>query len=357
MNVKIKLVISAVIIAGVIASSLLYSNPVFTFSNNNNSSGSSSNILRIGYFPILNHAQAVIGLGNGDFQKALGTNIVVKPQIFDSGPSLIEALFANQIDVAFVGPNPTINGYIVSDGKALKIISGASSGGTVFVVRNDSGIQSTRDFANRKFASPQLGNTQDVALRTYLLENGYKTKENGGTVQVISAKSSDIFTSMLKKQIDGAWVPEPWGAKLVKEANARIFLDERILWPGGKFATALIISRTDYLHDNPEIIMKLLAVHVDETNWINHNKAEAMQVFNTELKKLTGHTIIKDELEQASSRIDFTYDPLKQSLFKSAKDAFKIGFLKKPPNLVGIYDLTLLNEVLNQKGFAKISEG
>jgi len=361
MTAKIKLVISAVIIAGVIASSLLYTNPVLTISNNNNnnnnSTGTSSNILRIGYFPILNHAQAVIGLGNGDFQKALGANIVVKPQIFDSGPSLIEALFANQIDVAYIGPYPTINGYIVSDGKALKIISGASSGDAVFVVRNDSGIQSAKDFANRKFASPQLGNTQDVALRKYLLENGYKTKENGGNVQVISATSSDIFTLMLKKQIDGAWVPEPWGAKLVKEANARIFLDERILWPGGKFVTALVISRTDYLHDNQDIIMKLLAVHVDETNWIIHHKAEAMQAFNTQLKKLTGHTIATEELQQASSRIDFTYDPLKQSLFKSANDAFEIGFLKKPPNLVGIYDLTLLNKVLNQKGLARISDG
>jgi len=359
MNAKIKLLVATLIITAVSASSLLYSNnPVLTLSNNNsnNSIGTSSHILRIGYFPILNHAQAVIGLGNGDFQKALGSSIIVKTQIFDSGPSLIEALFANQIDVAFAGPNPTINGYIVSDGKALKIISGASSGGAVFVVRNDSGIESTKDFANRKFASPQLGNTQDVALRKYLFENGYKTKENGGNVEVISAKSSDIFTLMLKKQVDGAWVPEPWGAKLVKEANARIFLDERILWPGGKFVTALIISRTNYLHDNPDIVMKLLAALVDETNWINNHNAKAMQAFNIELKKLTGHTIANEELQQAFSRIEFTYDPLKQSLFKSAKDAFEIGFLKKQPNLVGIYDLTLLNNVLNQKGLARISE-
>jgi len=360
MNAKIKLLVATLIITAVSASSLLYSNnPVLTLSNNNsnNSIGTSSHILRIGYFPILNHAQAVIGLGNGDFQKALGSSIIVKTQIFDSGPSLIEALFANQIDVAFAGPNPTINGYIVSDGKALKIISGASSGGAVFVVRNDSGIESTKDFANRKFASPQLGNTQDVALRKYLFENGYKTKENGGNVEVISAKSSDIFTLMLKKQIDGAWVPEPWGAKLVKEANARVFLDERILWPGGKFVTALIISRTNYLHDNPDIVMKLLAAHVDETNWINNHNAKAMQAFNIELKKLTGHTISNEELRQAFSRIEFTYEPLKQSLFNSAKDAFEIGFLKKQPNLVGIYDLTLLNSVLNQKGLARISEG
>jgi NitT/TauT family transport system substrate-binding protein len=353
---KLKLVIAAAILSVVIGVSIFYANPASTVNskNNNQTAGLSSNILRIGYFPILNHAQAVIGFGSGDFQRAMGSGITVKTQIFGSGPSTMEALFANQIDVAYIGPNPTINGYIVSNGGALKIISGASSGGAVFVVRNDSGIHSTKDFSNRIFASPQLGNTQDVALRKYLLENGYKTKENGGNVEVVSAGLLDIFSLMLKKQIDGAWVPEPWGEKLVKEANGKIFLDERVLWPGGKFVTANIISRTDYLRDNPDIIMKLLAAHVEETNWISHNKAAAIQAFNTELKKLTGNTIRDEELQQAWSRIEFTYDPIEQSLFKSAIDAYEIGFLKKQPNLGGIYDLIPLNKVLEKKGLPVI---
>jgi NitT/TauT family transport system substrate-binding protein len=305
--------------------------------------------LRIGYFPILNHAQAVIGLAKGDFQKAVGKEITIKPEVFGSGSSLIEALFANQIDLAYVGSNPTINGYVVSDGKALKIISGASSGGTVFVVRNDSGIKSIKDFENKRFATPQVGNTQDVALRKYLLQNGYKTKDEGGNVEVISAQISDIFTLMLTKQIDGAWVPEPWGTKLVKEANARIFLDERVLWPQGKYITANIIARTDYLRDNPETVKRFLGAHIDETNWINSHKSEAMDIFNSQLRALTGHIINPDELKQAWSRIEFTYDPLKPTLLKSANDSLKIGFLRTPPNLTGIYDLTLLNTVLEQK--------
>ena len=161
------------------------------------------------------------------FQKDLGDNVEVKTFVFNAGPSAMEALFAKQIDVTYVGPNPAINAYVVSQGKDLRIISGASSGGAVFVVRNDSGIQSTKDFTNKKFASPQLGNTQDVALRKYLLNNGYKTKENGGNVEVVPAKPADILTLMLKKEIDGAWVPEPWGARLIKEANARLFLDAK----------------------------------------------------------------------------------------------------------------------------------
>src|ERR671919_358728 len=211
------------------------------FSSGTNMQASEQKTLRIGYFPNINHAQAVIGLGRGDFQKALGDNVEVTTQIFNAGPSAIEALFASQIDVVYIGPNPAINGYVQSNGEALRIISGAASGGAVFVVRNDSGINSPQDLANKKFSSPQLGNTQDVALRKYLLDNGYKTKENGGNVEVVYAKPSDILTLILKKEIDGAWVPEPWGARLIKEANARIFLDERDLWPPkGQFVTSNI---------------------------------------------------------------------------------------------------------------------
>jgi NitT/TauT family transport system substrate-binding protein len=351
MNPKLKFAIAGAIIAGVIAVSLVSNSDSF-FSLNNKST--TANVVRIGYFPNINHAQAVIGLGTGDFQKELG-DVKVETQIFNAGPSAIEALFANQIDVAYVGPNPAINGYIKSDGEALRIISGTTSGGAVFVVRNDVEINSVDDFSGKKFSSPQLGNTQDVALRAYLLANGYKTTENGGNVQVIPAKNPDILTLMIKKEIDGAWVPEPWGAKLVKETNSRIFLDERDLWPQGKFVTAHIISSTKYLQNHPQVIKKLLAAHVEKTQWINQNKEESLQVFNSELEKITGKTIPQDELEEAFSRMDITYDPIKESLFQSANDAFDIGFLGDTvPDLSGIYDLKLLNEVLEEKGLETI---
>jgi NitT/TauT family transport system substrate-binding protein len=353
MDAKISLGISAAIIIGVVLSSIFYnSNPI---SASNNTSGATSNALRIGYFPNLNHAQAVIGLNSGDFKKTFSKDgITVQSTVFNAGPTLIEALFANQIDVAYVGPNPAINGYVVSGGKDLKIISGASSGGAVFVVRNDSGITSPKDFAGKKFASPQLGNTQDIALRSYLIKNGYKTTENGGNVTVTPISNPDILTLFLKKQLDGAWVPEPWGARLVKEANGRIFLDERSLWPDGKFVTANIVVRTEYLRSNPETIKKLLTLHINETLWINNHKNIAVQVFDTDLKKLTGKAIPEDELRQAFSRMDLTYDPIKESLFKSADYAYKLGFLakgqKQQPDLSGIYDLTLLNNILKENG-------
>src|ERR671914_1279521 len=320
-----------------------------------NTQTSEQNTLRIGYFPNINHAQAVIGLGNGDFQRALGDNVQVTTQIFNAGPSAIEALFANQIDVTYIGPSPTINGYVRSNGEALRVISGAASGGAVFVVRNDSGINSPQDLANKKFSSPQLGNTQDVALRNFLLANGYNTKDKGGNVEIIPARTADIVSLMTQKDIDGAWVPEPWGAKLIKETNAKVLVDERELWPDDQFVTAHIIARTDYLEENPEVVKKLLEAHIDETNWINDNPDEALQMFNEELDKLTGKMIPEDEYREGMSRLELTFDPIKESLFKSADDAFNIGFLGKTrPDISRIYDLSILNEVLKERGLPEI---
>ena len=320
-----------------------------------------SKTLKIGYFPNINHVQAVIGLNNGDFQKILGNNTKVETIVFNAGPSAVEALLANRIDATYIGPNPTINGYVASGGKDIRVISGVSSGGASFVVRNDAGIQSVKDLGGKKFASPELGNTQDVSLRKYLVNNGYKTAENGGNVTVVPVANADILTLFLKKEIDGAWVPEPWATRLVNEANGKIFVDERDLWPPqGKFVTANIIVRTDYLNQNPDVIKKLLEAHVNETLWINQNKEKAINDFNIELKKLTGKTIANNVLSNALTKLEFTYDPLKVSLFKDANDAYDLGLLakgKSKPDLSNIYDLTILNKVLEEKGLPIIQQG
>jgi len=320
-----------------------------------------SKTLKIGYFPNINHAQAVIGLNNGDFQKILGNNTKVETIVFNAGPSAVEALLANRIDATYIGPNPTINGYVASGGKDIRVISGVSSGGASFVVRNDAGIQSVKDLGGKKFASPELGNTQDVSLRKYLVNNGYKTAENGGNVTVVPVANADILTLFLKKEIDGAWVPEPWATRLVNEANGKIFVDERDLWPPqGKFVTANIIVRTDYLNQNPDVIKKLLEAHVNETLWINQNKEKAINDFNIELKKLTGKTIANNVLSNALTKLEFTYDPIKVSLFKDANDAYDLGLLakgKSKPDLSNIYDLTILNKLLEEKGLPIIQQG
>ena len=408
MKVRTKFLLSGAIILAVALSSQLNSELLLSITNSFTGSDISSNsettqettvedsesipnVLRLGYFPNLNHAQVIIGLANGHFQIALSENssdsgenrdkgTTIKEYVFSAGPSAIEALYAGQIDVAYVGPNPAINGYMASNGEGIRIISGSASGGAVFVVRNDSGILSTTDFGGKKFASPQLGNTQDVALRKYLKQNGYETVENGGNVTVVPVKPSDILTLMLKKEIDGAWVPEPWGARLVKESNAKIFVDERDLWPpDGKFATTNIIVRTDYLKDNPEVIRKLINAQIDETLWINSTLNELQKsnvsstsgnvenqtsqnidkdgmelfihAFNDGLERITGNTVPEDELRDALQRLEFTYDPIKRSLFKMADDAYDLGLIGRgtKPDLTNIYDLGLLNQVLKER--------
>ena len=377
MKTKSKFVISAGIIIAVIISTQYGNSGVTLFNltednsngnssegtNNNSNSGVSpqSRTLRIGYFPNLNHAQAVIGLQQGgDFQKILSANandtnkdVSIEPFVFSAGPSAIEALFGGQIDVAYVGPNPAINGYLASDGQGLRIISGATSGGASFVVRNDSGINSVKDLGGKKYASPQLGNTQDVALRKFLSDNGFKTIQQGGNVTVVPVAPADILTLMLKKDIDGAWVPEPWATRLVKEANGKIFVDERELWPpDGKFVTANIIARTDYLNENPDIIERLLQAHVNETIWINENKDQSIIAFNEALRKITGKTIPEDEIRDAMTRLEFTYDPIKESLFKMADNAYKLGYLENVRgelDLSNIFDLTILDDIISRR--------
>ncbi|MER5176351.1 MAG: ABC transporter substrate-binding protein [Candidatus Nitrosocosmicus sp.] len=385
MNVKTKFGISAGIIIAIIITSQSDNYGLLSSGSTNNikidTDNSKSKTLRLGYFPNVNHAQAIIGLKNGDFQKIIENNsnttqgkITLNEFVFSDGPSAIEALFGGQIDAAYVGPNPAISGFIASSKDGLRIVSGVASGGAVFVVRNDAGIQSVKDLGGKKFASPQLGNTQDISLRKYLTNNGFNTVENGGNVTIVTIKPSDILTLMIKKEIDGAWVPEPWGARLVKEANAKIFVDERSLWPpDGKFVTANIIVRTDYLNQNPDVIKKLLEANVDETLWINKRMnntgvnitnetnskiIEVINAFNNGLKQITGKIIPEDELKEAFTRTDFTYDPLKQSLYKIADDANSLGFISNTKgnklDISGIYDLTLLNKVLQEKGLKAI---
>ncbi len=390
MESRIKLGIAFIIIIAVIITSNPDINKSFmNFLNINSKNPKSDSTLiiksktvRIGYFPNVNHAQAIIGLMNGDYKKTIEgeknqNQIKIDSFMFTAGPSVIEALYGGQIDVAYVGPNPAISGYIASDGEGLRIISGAASGGSVFIVRNDAGINTIKDLGGKKFASPQLGNTQDVSLRKYLINNGFNTVENGGNVTVVTIKPSDILTLMIKKELDGAWVPEPLGVQLVNEANGKVFVDERELWPpDGKFVTANIIVRTDYLKNNPETIKKLLEAHVDETLWINQRLKtennitttttndqkiqEVIQAFNNGLKQITGKTIPEYELYGAFKKLDFTYDPLSSSLYKMAKDAESLGFISKGKvnklDLSKIYDLTLLNQVLIDKGLKPIDK-
>lgn len=313
--------------------------------------------LRLGYFPNITHSQPIVGLARGAYAEQLGPNVKLETKTFNAGPSVIEALFAGQIDVSFIGPNPAINGYVRSEGQALRIVAGATSAGALLVVRADSGIAKPADLAGKKIASPQLGNTQDVALRAYLQANGLGAKENGGNVSVIPTANPDILTLFKKGDIHGAWVPEPWATRLVKEAGGRVLLDERDLWPNGDFVTTHLIVSTDFLKKHPGAVAKLLRAHVKTTQWIAANPEEAKKLVNEGIKQVTGAALLPEVVDSAWKNLRITYDPIASSLRKSASDAFKLGFLgTKEPDLSQIYSLDLLNEVLKEKGLPAVGQ-
>lgn len=310
--------------------------------------------MRVGYFPNITHSQALIGIARGDFQQALGPDVTLDVKVFNAGPSVIEAIFAGQLDLAYIGPNPAINGYVKSEGQALRIVAGATSGGAALIVRPAAGIARAEDLAGRTLATPQLGNTQDVALRAYLAAHGLKPIENGGTVRIVPTDNPQILDLFRQGQIDGAWVPEPWASRLIVEGGGVLFLDERDLWPEGDFVTAHIIVSTAFLQAHPDLVQSWLQAHVAITLWEQDHPAEAKAIANAEIQRLTGKALPADVLEMAWSHLRVTYDPVSDSLVESAAGAYTAGFLKEKPDLAGIYELSLLNRILEAQGLAPV---
>jgi NitT/TauT family transport system substrate-binding protein len=308
-------------------------------------------VIRAGHFPDIVHSQALVGRARGEYVKALGPDVKIDWKIFNAGPSAIEALFAGELDLCYIGPNPAINGYVRSKGKALRIIAGAASGGAGMVVREDSGIETVEDLHGKRIATPQLGNTQDVACRAWLKQNGFTLAEAGGDVQVIPIRNPDQLTLFIKKEIDAAWTKEPWVARLIKEGGGRLFLDEREIWETGKFVTAHLIVSTEFLGEHPAVVRKWLEAHVDITLWINENPEEARETVGAQVSAITGKALPVDVLKDSYSRTTITYDPIRRSLLKSAQWAFEAGYLgSETPELSGIYELELLNGILREKG-------
>lgn len=308
-------------------------------------------VIRVGAFPNITHPQAMVGKANGWFEKAMGPNVKIEWKTFNAGPSAIEALFAGAIDMTYVGPNPTISGYVRSQGEALKVVAGAASGGASLVVRNDSGISKPEDFRGKRVATPQLGNTQDVALRAWLQAHGMKPVSKGGDVQVMPMANPDQLTLFLKKQLDAAWAPEPWATRLIREGNGRQFLDERTLWPNGQFVVTNLIVSTKLLREHQDVVKNWIRAQVELTDWIRTHQPEAKKLLNEQVQRETGKALPPEIINEALSRMEITDDPLRSSLLKSVQSAFDAGFLgAKMPDLSGLHDLTLLNQVLKEKG-------
>jgi len=305
----------------------------------NSGNTSDENKIRIAYFPNIGHAIPIVGMEKGFFETSIGNTTQIETRVFDSGPQAIESLFANSIDLAYVGPGPAINGFLNSENHNVKILAGAASGGASFIVHPSSVMDfSETDFAGKKIAAPQIGNTQDVSLRHYLSENGLTTAEKGGSVIVYNIPNPDIYTLFVKGDIDGAWVAEPWATILETELNGTRLFHEEELWPNQEFASVLLIGNADFVEKNPELITNLLDSHRDTATWINQNPVETRIIFNNFMTSHLGQSLSDDVVDIALSNLVITDDPLPDSVHSFAEKADTLGYLgRNGYDLSGIF--------------------
>lgn len=310
--------------------------------------------LRLGYFPNLTHATALAGIKEGFFEAALPDNVTLTTTPVNAGPEAVEAIFSGALDASFTGPNPAINAFSRSKGEAIRIISGATSGGAYLVVKPE--ITSAADLHGKTLATPQLGNTQDVALRAWLKSQGLSSDaQGGGDVSIMPQANAQTLDTFRSGDIDGAWVPEPWATRLIQEAGGRVLVDERDLWPDGQYVTTHLVVTPTFLDAHPDVVKALLVGLVEATDYVNAQPTEAQAAVNEGIADVTQKGLPEAVLAGAWPNLTFTVDPIASSLARSAAEATELGLLDAT-DLHGIYDLTLLNEVLREAGRPEIPD-
>lgn len=301
--------------------------------------------IRVGHFSTVTHAPALVGRAQGRFEKEFENVASIEWKIFNAGSLAIEALFAGEIDILYTGPNPAVNGFVRSRGEALRIVAGVASGGSAFVVREGSGIERFEDIRGKRVAIPQIGNSQDVALRHLMKEKKLKARSEGGDIDLFRIAGGDQITVMSKGEVDGIWAVEPWVSRLVAEAHGKILFEEAELWPDGRYATALLIVRKQFLDVHPDWVRKWVQAHRQMVEWINTHSEEAKELLNGELERETGHRLPDIYLDRCFQRVIFTIDPMEGAVKQAAERAFEIGFLGKNwVSLASLYDLSFVKE-------------
>ena len=308
--------------------------------------------VRLGYFPNLTHASAIVGIEKGYFKDALADDGASLTTLdFNSGSDTIDALLAGDLDATYIGPSPAISAYATSQN--VSIVSGATSGGASLIVSDK--ITSADDLAGKTLATPGQGNTQDVALKYWLKQQGYDVSADGqGDLTVIPQDNSLTVQQFQQGKLDGAWVPEPYASVLVSEGGKQL-VDEATLWPGGKFVTTQLLVNNDFLNDHADLVDDLLDGQIEANDYIQANPDDAKQLTGDYIAELTGGEIAADVLDEAWSKLTFTNDPIAESLLESAAHAEEVGLIEPVDGLENIYNLDPINKLLADKGQPEVS--
>ncbi len=297
-----------------------------------NGDGNPSRV-RIAFFPNVTHAAALNASATGLFKKAVGDGIDVEERVFSAGPLEIEALFAGEVDMGYIGPSPALNGYSKSRGEALWIVSGAASGGSGLVVRKGVPIRAISDLKGRPVAVPQTGGSQDISLRHALSTAGLKGYDRGGDVMIMPFNSSDAYARMKDGSIDAAWMAEPWLSRMVEDLDATVLIDERDLWPGKRFSTAVVVVRQQFAKENPELVERLLAAHRESVADVrSHPDSARRRVGDRIAAASAGKRLPDNVLKSAMERTEITDDLLPESVLEFADRAHALGYLREDRN-------------------------
>jgi NitT/TauT family transport system substrate-binding protein len=295
--------------------------------------------IRVGHFPNITHAQALVASqlqrqGKGWFEARLGPEVTIQWFVYNAGPSAMEAIFANSIDLTYVGPNPVLNAYVKSEGEEIRVVAGAANGGAALVVQGDGKLSKPQDFKGKKIATPQLGNTQDVAARAWAKKNGFRITQLGGDVLILPAANPDQLSLFQQHQVDAVWTVEPWVTRLELEANGKILIEQK------EALTTVLASSVKFLKQQPALAKKFVAAHIELTKWINEHPAEAKDLMRAELKEITKRDFPAQTADHAWPRLTFTSDISRAPFDALVSEAQSVGFLK------GAGDLGRLVQVL-----------
>jgi len=282
-------------------------------------------VIRVGHFPNITHAQALVARRKRWFEEKLG--VKVEWYSYNAGPSAMEAIFARGLDITYVGPSPALNAYLKSGGEEIRIIAGAALGGSALVVQGDGRIGSPQDFRGKKVATPQLGNTQDVACRAWLKKNGFNVTQTGGDVTVIPTLNPDQLNLFQAKSLDAVWTVEPWVSRLEMEGGGKIFLEEK------NAVTTLLVSRAAFLAEQPDLVKRFAQAHAELTEWIAKNEAEAKKLVGEELHALTTRPVPPELMDRSWKRLDFSTAVDLKSLEEMVRAAQEVGFLTEAGSL------------------------
>jgi sulfonate transport system substrate-binding protein len=294
-------------------------------------------VLRVGHFPNITHAQALVAhnfsrQGKGWFEERLGAGTRLEWFVYNAGPSAMEAIFAQSIDLTYVGPGPALNAYTKSNGAEIRLIAGTANGGAALVVQPDQNLKTPADFRGKKIATPQLGNTQDISCRAWLMAGGLKITQLGGDAQVLPAQNPDQLALFQQKRIDAVWTVEPWVSRLERESGGKILVDEKDV------ATTVLVSSVKFLAEHRDLAKKFAQAHAELTEWMTKNPEEAQKLVRAELLAETKSDMAADLIAQSWKRIVFTAEPPRASVEGFMQNSMKTGFIKTAPDLSKLFE-------------------